>query len=541
MRLQNLFRWWTNTWWSGWRTGGVTTTTAAPQTAPWWAGALAGFLAAASGVAVGTGAAALLQGVPSPIESVGNRAIDYAPPFLKEFAVKQFGTADKPILIGGVVATLALFAIVAGIIGRKRPRIAIVAVGLIGLIAVVCAAIDRTTTASRALTLVPSILTVLVSLGALVLLLANLRGREVAANAHPLGLGRRGFLKASLGVTALVLLGGAVANLFGNAAAAASRAGIKLPKAARPSAVVPAGAQVDVGGVSKFVTPNRDFYRVDTALRIPDVPAEGWSLRIHGMVDKELNLTFRDLMKMPLEEHRVTLTCVSNEVGGPYVGNALWLGIRTATLLEMAGVQDGADAIKSTSADRWTAGSPLETVTDDRNAMVAIGMNGEPLPLAHGFPARLVIPGLYGFVSATKWLVDIEVTRFSDFKGYWTTRDYTALAPIKFSSRIDVPKSFQAFAKDKVRFGGVAWAQTVGIEKVEVSIDKGDWVEAELGAEDNAETWRQWSYQWDDATAGTHQVTIRATNRDGETQTSERASIRPNGTTGWHSVQFRVE
>lgn len=509
--------------------------------APWWAGALAGFLAAASGVAVGTGVAAVLQGVPSPIESVGNRAIDYAPPFLKEFAVKQFGTADKPILIGGVVATLALFAIVAGIIGRKKPRVAIAAVSFLGVLAIAAAAIDRTTTASRALTLIPSVVTLLVSLGALLVLLANLRGREEAAAEHPLGLGRRGFLKASLGVTALVIVGGAVGQLFGNAAAAASRAGIRLPRAAQPAPPVPDGAQVDVTGVSEFVTPNRDFYRVDTALRIPDVPAEGWSLRIHGMVDRELNLSFRDLMNMDLEEHRVTLTCVSNEVGGPYVGNANWLGVRTATLLEMAGVQAGADAIKSTSADRWTAGTPIEAVTDDRNSMVAIGMNGEPLPLAHGFPARLVVPGLYGFVSATKWLTEIEVTKFSDFKGYWTTRDYTALAPIKFSSRIDVPKSFQAFQKESVRMGGVAWAQTVGIEKVELSIDKDDWVEAEMAPEDNVETWRQWSYNWDEATTGIHTVVIRATNKNGETQTSDRAPIRPNGTTGWQSVQFRVD
>jgi DMSO/TMAO reductase YedYZ molybdopterin-dependent catalytic subunit len=517
-------------------------TSAEPRTqAPWWAGAIAGFLAAASGVAVGTGVAALLQGVPSPIESVGNRAIDYAPPFLKEFAVKQFGTADKPILIAGVVAALAVLAVVAGIIGRRRPGVAIGAVGLIGAIAVVCAAIDRTTTASRALTLVPSIVTVVVSLTALLLLLVNLRQGEQAAAAHPLGLGRRGFLKAALGVSALVVVGGVVGTAFGSAAAAASRAGIRLPRAAKPAPAVPQGAQADVEGVSRYVTPNRDFYRVDTALRIPDVPAEGWNLRIHGMVDRELNLSYRDLMDMSLEEHRVTLTCVSNEVGGPYVGNALWLGVRTATLLEMAGVQAGADAIKSTSADRWTAGSPLETVTDDRNAMVAIGMNGEPLPLAHGFPARLVIPGLYGFVSATKWLTDIEVTKFSDFKGYWTTRDYTALAPIKFSSRIDVPASFQAFPQDKVRFGGVAWAQTVGIAKVEVSIDKGEWREATLADEDNVETWRQWTYDWQDATPGNHQVTIRATDKDGTTQTSDRARIRPNGTTGWHSVQFRVE
>jgi DMSO/TMAO reductase YedYZ molybdopterin-dependent catalytic subunit len=259
------------------------------------------------------------------------------------------------------------------------------------------------------------------------------------------------------------------------------------------------------------------------------------------MVDRELNLTFRDLLEMPLVDHRITLTCVSNEVGGPYVGNAVWTGVLVKDLLAMAGVQAGADAIKTTSADKWSAGTPLEAVTDDRHAMIAIGMNGEPLPLAHGFPARVVVPGLYGYVSATKWLTDIEVTRFADFKAYWTTRDYDAEAPIKFSSRIDVPKSFQTFPRDKVRVGGVAWAQTVGIERVEVKVDDGRWQDATLAAEDTVETWRQWSWQWDDATEGTHKLTIRATNKNGETQTSDRARIRPNGTTGWHSVQFRVE
>ncbi|MEV7397495.1 molybdopterin-dependent oxidoreductase [Aeromicrobium sp. NPDC092404] len=517
-------------------------TTANDTTAPWWAGALSGGLAAAAGVAVGTAAAALLNGVPSPIESVGNRAVDLAPPALKDFAIDQFGTKDKPVLIGGVVVTLALLSIVAGIIGRKRPVVAIAGVAVIGIIAVAAAAVDRTATASRALTLVPSLLTVAVSLAALVLLLGTLR----RVRARPTGPGtvgfvRRDFLKAAAGVTALVVIGGVVGKIYGTAAAVASRAGITLPKATTPVAAVPAGTQVDVEGVSRYVTPNRDFYRVDTALRIPDVPAEGWNLRLHGMVDKELNLSFRDLLDMPLTEHRITLTCVSNEVGGPYVGNAVWTGVLVKDLLEQAGVKSGADAIKSTSADQWTAGTPLEAFTDSRNSMVAIGMNGEPLPLAHGFPARLVVPGLYGYVSATKWLTDLEVTRFADFKAYWTTRDYDAEAPIKFSSRIDVPRSFQAFPADKVRVGGVAWAQTVGIEKVEVRVDKGPWQQASLGTEDTIETWRQWSWEWDDATPGNHTLTVRATNKDGDTQTSERASIRPNGTTGWHSVQFRVE
>lgn len=517
----------------------TTTRTQAPR----WAGALAGFLAAAAGVAVGTAVAALLRGVPSPIESVGNRAIDYAPPFLKDFAVRQFGTNDKPVLIAGVIVFLAVIAIVAGIIGTRARGFSFAVVAVLGLVAIIAAAIDRTSTADRAVTLVPSVLTLLVSLGALLLMFRTFGQGEKAVAGHPMGFDRRGFLQAALGVSVLVVVGGAVGRFLGNAAAAASRAGIRLPRAAIPAPAVPGGVHPDIAGVSPYVTPNRDFYRIDTALSIPDVPAEGWSLRLHGMVDQELDFSFRDLMKMPLVEHRITLTCVSNEVGGPYIGNALWLGVLVKDLLKMAGIRDGADAVKSTSADKWTAGTPLEALTDDRNAMVAIGMNGEPLPLplAHGFPARLVVPGLYGYVSATKWLTDLEVTRFADFKAYWTTREYGAEAPIKFSSRIDVPKSFQVLPKDKVRVGGVAWAQTVGLEKVEVKVDKGDWQDATLSAEDTVETWRQWSWTWDEATEGTHTLTVRATTKDGDTQTSDRASIRPNGTTGWHSVQFRVE
>jgi DMSO/TMAO reductase YedYZ molybdopterin-dependent catalytic subunit len=260
------------------------------------------------------------------------------------------------------------------------------------------------------------------------------------------------------------------------------------------------------------------------------------------MVDSELELSFRDLLKERLVERRVTLTCVSNEVGGPYVGNAAWIGVPVRDLLARAGVHDGADAVKTTSVDNLTIGTPLGALTDEnRDALIAVGMNGEPLPLEHGFPVRMVVPGLYGYVSATKWLVDLEVTRFSEFEAYWTSRGYAAEAPIKLSSRIDVPRSFQTFTRDRVRVGGVAWAQHTGIQKVEVRIDDGAWQLVELAAEDSIDTWRQWSWSWDQATPGTHQLTVRATDRNGETQTPDRAPIAPDGSTGWHSVQFRVE
>ena len=510
--------------------------------APWWTGVLSGVLAATAGVSVGTGAAALLAGVPSPILSVGNRAIDLTPRFLKEFAVRTFGENDKPVLIAGVVVTLLGVAAVAGFIGLRHPRLAFGVFTALGLLALGTAALDRTATATRALTVIPALVTFAVSLGVLGVLfraleLAPKEGDEVAA-----GFNRRAFLRAVLGAGAAIALGGLGAKFLGTNSAADSRRAVTLPAAAEPAALLPADVQADVEGVSRFVTRNRDFYRVDTALAVPQVPVEGYSLRIHGMVDRELQFSFRDLLKERLVERRITLTCVSNEVGGPYVGNAAWLGVPVRDLLARAGVQDGADAVKSTSADNMTIGTPLGALTDEnRDALIAVGMNGEPLPLEHGFPVRMVVPGLYGYVSATKWLVDLEVTRFSDFRAYWTSRGYAAQAPIKFSSRIDVPKSFQTFPRDAVRVGGVAWAQNTGIQRVEVKVDDGPWHDVDLAAEDSIDTWRQWSWTWDQATSGTHQLTVRATNQDGETQTSDRARIAPDGSTGWHSVQFRVE
>ena len=510
--------------------------------APWWTGALSGVLAAAVGVALATGFAALFAGVPSPVVSIGNRAIDMTPRLLKEFAIRQFGTNDKPVLIGGMIVTLLLVTAIAGWIGLRRPRVAYGVFIALGVVALAAAALDRTATASLALTLIPALVTLAVGLGALVVLLRALELAPKAGDDVPSGFNRRGFLRAVLGASAGIALGGVVAKFLASAGAADSRRNVTLPAAAVAAQPAPAGAAADVKGISPFVTPNRDFYRIDTALSVPQVPVEGYTLRIHGMVDNEIELSFRDLLKERLVEERITLTCVSNPVGGPYVGNAAWLGVPVRDLLERAGVKPGADAVKTTSADNMVIGTPLEALMDEnRGALIAVGMNGEPLPLIHGFPVRMVVPGLYGYVSATKWLIDIEVTRFSDFKAYWTTRGYDAEAPIKLSSRIDVPKSFQALKKDAVRVGGVAWAQNTGIQRVEVKVDGGQWQDVELADEDNVNTWRQWSWTWDQATTGTHQLTVRATDQDGNTQTSDRAPIAPDGSTGWHNVQFRVE
>ncbi|MGH8969538.1 MAG: molybdopterin-dependent oxidoreductase, partial [Actinomycetes bacterium] len=368
------------------------------------------------------------------------------------------------------------------------------------------------------------------------LLVHDLVPARVDGDDLPAAFDRRGFLKAALAVGAVAALGGAVRQSLGGSAAAAQRAGVRLPRPGGAARPVSPGSMLDVKGITSHLTSNESFYRVDTALRVPDVPIDGYTLRIHGMVDQDLELTFEDLLSRRMVERRITLTCVSNPVGGEYVGNATWLGVPVRDLLEEVGVRGGADAVKSTSADDMTIGTPLAALTDpDRDALIAVGMNGEPLPLAHGFPVRMVVPGLYGYVSATKWLVDVEVTRFADFKAYWSTRGYSEKAPIKTSSRIDVPRSFDQLNAGRVPVAGVAWSQDRGIRKVEVRVDGGRWQEADLAELDNIDTWRQWVWMWD-SDPGPHTLEVRATDDTGYTQTSERAPIAPNGSTGWHSV-----
>ncbi len=343
-----------------------------------------------------------------------------------------------------------------------------------------------------------------------------------------------------MAVGAVATAGGLVRQTFGGSAAAAQRADVALPAPGTPAPPVPAGATFDVPGITPHLTSNRSFYRVDTALRVPDVPIDGYTLRIHGLVDQEIELSYQDLLSRRMIEKRITLTCVSNPVGGEYVGNATWIGVPVRDLLEEAGVQAGADAVKSTSADDMTIGTPLQALDDPmRDAIIAVGMNGRPLPLQHGFPVRMVVPGLYGYVSATKWLVDLEVTRFADFKAYWSTRGYSVKAPIKTSSRIDVPRSFAQVKAGQVPVGGVAWSQDRGITSVEVRVDGGAWSKAELAELDDIDTWRQWRWTWD-AQPGNHTLEVRATDATGYTQTDTRAPIAPNGSTGWHSVNVTV-
>jgi len=506
---------------------------------------VAGLLAGTAAVAAAEAVSALLAGVTSPLLAVANRAVDTAPRPLKEWAIESFGTADKAVLISGVVGAVALLAVVAGVLGARRIRAAVVLFLLLSAVAMVAALTDRAATAGTGPRLLPVVALVAVGLVSLVALLRALHADGLPAHVNgdelPPAFDRRTFLKAAAAVGAIAAAGAVTSRFAGGAAAAASRADVRIPRPDGAAAALGEGTSLDVDGITSHLTPNKQFYRVDTALRVPDVPVEDFTLRVHGMVDQELELSYEDLLSRRLVERRITLTCVSNPVGGEYVGNATWIGVPMRDLLREAGVRDGADAVLSTSADDFTAGTPLPVLLDDeREAIVAVAMNGEPLPLEHGFPVRMVTPGLYGYVSATKWLVDLEVTRFADFKAYWTTRGYSAEAPIKTSSRIDVPRSFARVRAGSTPVAGVAWSQDRGIAKVEVRADQGQWQEARLATEDNVNTWRQWVWDWE-ATPGSHKLEVRATDSTGYTQTSRRAPIAPDGSTGWHSVDVTVE
>jgi len=314
---------------------------------------------------------------------------------------------------------------------------------------------------------------------------------------------------------------------------------LHLPPASNP--VVPPTAAMDVGvaGVTPLVTANGDFYRIDTALTFPQIDHEQWHLRIHGMVSTPVTVTFDDLAAMELIEQYATIQCVSNDVGGNLVSTAAWRGVRLHDLLARAGVAGDADQVVGRSVEGFTVGFPTSAALDDRGAMVAIGMNGVPLPIEHGFPARLIVPGLYGYVSATKWLSDIELTRFDRYDAYWVQRGWTQQGPIETQSRIDIPTSGRELSAKTVAVAGVAWAPTRGIAKVEVQVDEGAWREATLADALSTDTWRQWVYRWD-ANPGDHRLRVRATDGTGALQDGHDQPPGPSGATGYHTVNVTV-
>lgn len=487
----------------------------------------------------------------SPILAVGGFVIDIVPQPFKEFAIATFGEYDKIALLAGLGLAVIIASAVSGILQLVRPPLGVAALVVAGALST-AAIVTRPGTTPLAF--LPPVLGALAGSVVLVLLIRRLRTWRGVASAHSLSaeapasdvarpgvIGRRQFfmLTAIAGASALVV--GIASRTVSMAVGSveAIRDVLKLP-APRTTVVIPKGAEFDIPGLSRLFTPNKDFYRVDTALTVPTIDPATWRLVIDGMVDQRVELSFQDILDMGLDEYAITLTCVSNEVGGELVGNAKWLGVPVRDVLKKAGIASGADMVLSRSVDGYTASTPLSALTDDGlDAILAVAMNGEPLPLEHGFPVRMVVPGLYGYVSATKWLTELKVTTFAEDEAYWTPRGYSAEAPIKFASRVDTPKIGEAVPAGRIPIAGVAWAQSVGIERVEVSIDDGDWVPATLSAPVNEDTWVQWFLEWD-ATPGTHYVAVRAVNRNGDLQIEERAAIAPNGSSGWQRSLVRV-
>jgi DMSO/TMAO reductase YedYZ molybdopterin-dependent catalytic subunit len=491
--------------------------------------AIIGVLSAAFGVALAELLAAATRPQAGPLVAVGGAVIDAAPTPLKEFAVRTLGTNDKPVLLGTIALALILFTALVGVLSVRRRWVAFAGAAVFGL-AGAAAALARPT--SMAYDVVPSLLGAAVAGGTLFYLV-----RRSYPSTEPAGFDRRAFLQAAVLVAGgAVLAGGGseVVKRVRGGAITKSREAIKLPAAAEPAPPLPNGV------APGFVTPNADFYRVDTALTIPSIDVNTWSLRIHGMVDKELELSFDDLLKRPLIERDITLNCVSNEVGGPYVGTARWLGVPLAPLLKEAGVRQGADQIVARSVEGMSIGTPVETAFDGRDTMLCVGMNGEPLPLVHGFPVRMLTPGLYGYAGACKWITEIELTTFADFDAYWVQRKWGVRGPVKTASRIDKPKPFEKLTAGKLTVAGVAWAQGRGIKTVEVRVDDRAWAKADLLPVPSTDTWVQWKFDWP-ATAGLHSISVRATDGTGAVQPEQRVSTFPDGATGWHTITATVD
>lgn len=533
-----------------------------------WQAGLAGVAAAALLIGVAGLAGAFFPASAAPLIALGSTFIDFTPAWLKNFAIETFGFNDKAVLFLSMGITVAALAAAAGILAYRRWRYGVAAI--VALCAVTSAAV-LTRSGAGPLDVLPTLLGGAAGLAALRLLLAAIPGPGRAdpaamdpAPAEPTQTGsapagpahtgpasagilprtpdrRRFFQLAGTVALAAAVAGGAgraVAGLRGTAAA--FRNALTLPAPFRAAPALPAGVQSPVPGVTPFITANADFYRIDTALSVPEIDAAAWELRVHGLVEQDLTLTFQDLLDADLIESHVTLTCVSNPVGGSLAGTATWLGYPLRELLRRAGPLPGADMVLSKSIDGFTASTPLAALTDGRDAMLAVGMNGEPLPLEHGYPVRMVVPGLYGFVSATKWVVDLEVTRFADRTAYWTDRGWSPTGPIKTAARIEVPRSFARLPAGRTAVGGTAWAQQRGVVGVEIQVDDGPWQPAVLAADGGIDTWRQWSFDWD-AVPGTHYLRIRAVDAVDGVQTPDRADPIPDGASGWQSIQVTVE
>ncbi len=502
--------------------------------------AIGGLIASAAALGASELVAGFSSGLPSMLLAVGKLVIDYAPPAMEDFAINVFGTNDKLALIVGTIILSLVIGALLGILAIRFFVLAAAGFAAFGVLGAFAAIRDPLYGP------VPSVFVAavtaaagIVTLGWLVFRQPRPTDRESYAPQTPMP--RRTFLYRGGGLVALAIGFAAAGRALAERGKAVilSREEVVLP---RPSEFVdPPSPEraIDVPGLDPLITPNEDFYQIDTALSIPKVDPDSWRLNVTGMVDRPYELTFEELLGMETIERYVTLSCVSNDVGGDLVGNAKWLGVPLRTILNRAGVQEGATQIVGRSVDDFTVGFRTEIAFDGRDALVAVGMNDEPLPFDHGFPARLVVPGLYGYVSATKWLREIELTTWEGFNAYWIPRGWAKRAPVKTQSRIDIPRHLRTLPPGPAQAAGFAWAPTRGIDKVECQIGDGPWKEARLGEALTKDAWRRWVFDFE-AVSGNHTIRVRATDGTGETQTSKIHEARPDGATGYHTVSFGV-
>lgn len=482
----------------------------------------------------------------SPAVAVASTLVDRAPRAVKEWAISTLGTADKPALVAGVVLVVLALGALAGVLQPRRRLGTWIFVAL----GVLSAAAALTRPDAGPVSALPTLAAVAAGTLTLRTLLPSrsrfdpvemsIRGRQAVSPPPqpPSDPVRRTLLTAG----ALTAAGGGLAYLGMRlgAGTAGSATSFALPAPARPLPPLPAGLEATVPGLSALRTPVADFYRVDTALVLPRIDAADWRLRIDGDVDRNIELTFDDLLAMPMVEADITLNCVSNPVGGEYIGSTRWLGVLTRDVLARAGVRPTADQILSTSQDGMTISTPVAALTDARGAMLAVAMDGKPLTREHGYPVRMVTPGLYGYVGAPKWLTRLTATTYAAEKAYWSTRGWAERAEVKTQARIDVPRRGETVAEGQAVVAGVAWSQAhQGISRVEVRVDEGPWQEAELGPDVGGHYWRQWRWTWEAHTGG-RRLTVRATDGEGTIQSGEIAEPAPDGASGLHMVNVRV-
>jgi DMSO/TMAO reductase YedYZ molybdopterin-dependent catalytic subunit len=474
---------------------------------------------------------------------VGDAAITLTPESVKHFAITTFGENDKVALIAGTLAVIALYAVVIGLVGLRSRRLGVLGIALFGGIGAVAAATRPDGGPLDALPSVVGAAAGVLALGVLLAALTRPAPTPAPADGPHAGEGaidrRRFFLAGGVALGAAALTGGGGLLLQRRFDVAEARAALTLPTPSSRAAALPVGADLaeKVDGVTPLFTRNRHFYRVDTAITVPQVRPDDYRLTLSGMFETPHGYTLRDLYgRGDLIERDITLTCVSNEVGGTLAGTARWLGVPLGPFLRENGIRAGSSQLVCRSVDGMTIGAPTRSALEVEDAMLAIGMNGEPLPVEHGFPVRMIIPGLYGYVSACKWLTRIQATTYEAFDAYWVERNWAEDGPIRIASRIDTPAPLRPFPAGRRSIAGVAWAQTRGISRVEVRVDDDDWLEARLAPEVDADLWRQWVLPYD-FSGGRHSITVRATSADGEVQTDARAAPFPAGATGWHSIQ----